>query len=76
MAAGYVLREPVEIEAVKATLPFIRTEMVKAMVQVHLLCTMRSQDVVNLHLCDLRIDPPGYPFGHTPRFHSLAQAGE
>jgi hypothetical protein len=55
--------EPVDLvdtEVVKATLPFM-SETIRAMVQVHLLCTMRSQDVINLRSCDIEMNDPKYP---------------
>jgi len=79
MASEYELREPVEIAAVEATLPFITSETVRAMVQVHLICTMRSQDVVNLRLCDLLIDPPDFPTGswfYEPFTHKTKHRGK
>ena len=79
MAPEYKLREPVEIATVKATLDYITVEMVRAMVQVHLICTMRSQDVCNLRLCDCLIDPPDYPAGtwfYEPYTHKTKHRGK
>ncbi len=44
--------KPVDAEVVKATLPWM-TSVSRAMVQVHYLCGMRSQDVANMRPMDI-----------------------
>jgi hypothetical protein len=76
-AKEYEPREPVEIETVKATLPFLR-EPVGAMVMVHLLCCMRSQDVINLRSCDIETNDPKYPgvWWYAPYDHKTKKQGK
>ena len=44
---------PVDIEVVRKTLPFIKSNVVRDMVRVQLHCGMRPQDVCNMRLCDI-----------------------
>ena len=76
-AREYESVDHVETEVVKATLPFM-SETIRAMVQVHLLCTMRSQDVINLRTCDIEMNDPKYPdvWWYAPHDHKTKGRGK
>ena len=76
-AREYESVDYVEITAVKATLPFM-SETIRAMVQVHLLCTMRSQDVCNLRICDIEMNDPKHPgvWWYAPHDHKTKSRGK
>jgi integrase len=60
---------PVPLEVVFATLPWL-TPVTATMVQVHLLCGMRSQDVCQMRKCD--IDRTGNVWLYEPEKHKTA----
>ena len=76
-AREYEQREPVDIETVKATLPFM-SATIRAMVQIHLICTMRSQDVCNLRTCDIEMNDPKHPgvWWYAPCTHKTKKRGK
>ena len=67
----------VEIDVVKATLPFM-SDTIRAMVMTQLLCTMRSQDIVNLRVCDVQMNHPKYPgvWFYEPHTHKTKKRGK
>ena len=76
-APEYQEVDPVDIDVVKATLPFM-SETVAAMTMVHLLCSMRSQDVINLRVCDIEMNDPKYPgvWFYEPHTHKTKKLGK
>jgi hypothetical protein len=76
-AREYESVDYVEITVVKATLPFMSV-MIRAMVMVHLLCTMRSQDVLNLRICDIEMNDPKHPgvWWYAPHDHKTKGQGK
>jgi hypothetical protein len=76
-AHEYESVDNVDTEVVKATLPFM-SDIIRAMVQVHLLCTMRSQDVINLRTCDIEMNDPKYPgvWWYAPNDHKTKKQGK
>jgi len=76
-AREYEAVDYVEIDVVKATLPFM-SETIRAMVMVHLLCTMRSQDVCNLRTCDIEMNDPKHPgvWWYAPCSHKTKKRGK
>jgi hypothetical protein len=77
LAPEYQEVDPVEIDVVEATLPFL-SEVIRAMVQVHLICSMRSQDVVNLRICDIVTNHPKFPgdWLYVPHEHKTKKQGK
>ena len=64
---------PVDIDVVKKTLPFIKSNVVRDMVRVQLLCGMRPQDVCNMRLCDIDRNPRADgTWIYTPHTHKTA----
>ena len=64
---------PVDIEVVKKTLPYFKSNVVKDMVRVQLLCGMRPQDVCNMRLRDIDRRPRADgTWIYTPHTHKTA----
>ena len=64
---------PVVVEVVKKTLPFLKSNVVRDMVRVQVLCGMRPQDVCNMRLCDIDRRPrPDGMWKYTPYTHKTA----
>jgi len=75
-AREYEPVDHVDTDVVKATLPFM-SEIIRAMVMIHLLCSMRSQDVINLRICDIEMNDPKYPgvWWYAPHDHKTKKQG-
>ena len=54
------------------------SETIAAMTMVHLLCSMRSQDVVNLRVCDIEMNDPDYLgiWFYEPHTHKTKKRGK
>ena len=64
---------PVDIDDFKKTLPSIKSNVVRDMARVQLLCGMRPQDVCNMRLCDIDRRPrPDGMWKYTPYTHKTA----
>jgi integrase len=76
-AREYEPVDHVDTDVVKATLPFM-SEIIRAMVMIHLLCSMRSQDVINLRICDIEMNDPKYPgvWWYAPHDHKTKKQGK
>ncbi len=63
---------PVDEARVVAILPYLSAQ-VAAMVQLHVLCAMRSTEICIMRPCD--VDRNGTPWRYTPMFHKTQEHG-
>lgn len=76
-AQEYQERDGVDDVVVEATLPFM-SQTIRAMVMVHRVSDMRSQDVCNLRICDIEMNDPDFPdiWFYAPHTHKTKKQGK